>query len=307
MERRYAHPSGYRADPGLIDAVNVALQLGQPLLLTGQPGTGKTQAAHSIAWELGFGEVLKFETKSTSAARDLFYAYDALGRFRAAQATGSDAADALSFMQFGALGQAILEANPRESVAHLLSPDAPHAGPRRSVVLIDEIDKAPRDFPNDLLNEVEHMYFRIPELGNQRVDADPNLRPVLVLTSNSEKNLAEAFLRRCVFYHLPFPEPDRLRDIVLARLGEQIVENRGLLDTALDLFARLRDPLNGLAKRPSTSELLNWLRLLVDGPMAAADSTLRDPRIIGPTLATLIKTVDDRTQAETIIRAWQDT
>ena len=283
--------------------MNVALQLGQPLLLTGQPGTGKTEAAYSIAWELGLGPVLKFESKSTSVARDLFYSYDALGRFHASQRGGD--VDALAFIRFGALGKAILEANPREAVAHLLAPDAPHAGPRRSVVLIDEIDKAPRDFPNDLLNEVEHMYFRLPELGNVQVDAGADMRPVLILTSNSEKNLAEAFLRRCIFYHLPFPDPERLLDIVHARLGEAAGASRELIVQALEVFARLREPQAGLAKRPSTSELLAWLRLLTEGPMKAGAQGLRDPRLVAPTIATLVKTVEDRPQAEHILRDWQ--
>ena len=170
LVEKHVDPAGYLADEGLADAVNVALQLGQPLLLTGEPGTGKTQAAFSVAWQLGYDPPLKFETKSGSVARDLFYTYDALGRFFLAQVAkaGDDEVKAhpLEFIHYNALGTAILRAQDESDVRHLLPEDFTHGGKRRSVVLIDEIDKAPRDFPNDVLNEVEGMYFRIPELGN---------------------------------------------------------------------------------------------------------------------------------------------
>ncbi len=299
---RHADPAGYRADRGLVDAVNVALHLGQPLLLTGQPGTGKTQLAYSLAWELGFGEPLEFETKSTSVARDLFYTYDALGRFHAVH-TGEGSAAALDYIGWNALGHAILYANEPAKVAALLAA-AEHPGRRRSVVLIDEIDKAPRDFPNDLLNEVEGMYFRVPEMGNVRVAADCEMRPVLVLTSNSEKNLAEAFLRRCVFYHIPFPEEDRLRDIVHVRIGEEILGDRELLDDALEIFAVLRDPSAGLLKKPSTGELLAWLRVLTAGPHAVDGDGLRQERLVEPTLCALVKTVGDRPKARALVLEW---
>ncbi len=300
LHKRFTDPAGYLADRGLVDAVNVALHLGQPLLLTGQPGTGKTQLAYSLAWELGFGAPLKFETKSTSVARDLFYTYDTLGRFHAAQ-TGEGSRETLDYIRFDALGLAILHANEPQAVAHLLHPEK-HGGRRRSVVLIDEIDKAPRDFPNDLLNEVEGMYFRIPELGNPRIGADSEMRPVLVLTSNSEKNLAEAFLRRCVFYHIPFPAEDRLRRIVNARLGAEITGDRELLDDALELLDTLRDPAAGLLKKPSTGELLAWLRVLVDGP--GGGDGLRHERVVEPTLCALVKTVEDRPKARELVEEW---
>src|SRR5262249_52414736 len=170
-------PEGYLADAGLVDAVNVALLLGQPLLLTGEPGTGKTQLAYSLAWELGLDEPLKFETKSTSTASDLFYTYNALGHFHAAQC-GEASRRALDYLTYNALGIAILRANDESSVRAYLPDDFRHGGRRRSVVLIDEIDKAPRDFPNDLLNEVEAMYFRIPELSNALIAAHPAMHPI---------------------------------------------------------------------------------------------------------------------------------
>ncbi len=294
---RFTKSEGYLADKGLIDAVNVALHLGQPLLLTGQPGTGKTQLASSLAHELhlGDGKPLKFETKSTSVARDLFYTYDTLSRFQAAQA-GKGPISALDYIQWTALGRAILYANDPQRVAHLLAPDK-HPGRRRSLVLIDEVDKAPRDFPNDLLNEIEYMYFRIPELSNELVEADPALRPVVVLTSNSEKNLAEAFLRRCVFYYIPFPSRGRLEEIIHRRLGVALGDDR-FLDSALGLFLHLRDPALGLIKTPSTGELLAWVQDLVCGPPTAGD------RLVERTLCTLIKTKEDRDRARPEVAKW---
>ena len=152
----------YIADQGLKDACNVALLLGQPLLLTGEPGTGKTQFAASLAWELGFDPPLKFEIKSTSTARDLFYTYDALKRFQDIQ-SGVSSSELLNYITYQALGLAILKTREPSEIKNLLSPEFAHVGKSSSVVLIDEMDKAARDFPNVLLNELEHLYFRIPE------------------------------------------------------------------------------------------------------------------------------------------------
>ncbi len=209
-------PAGYQADPGLIDAVNVALHLGKPLLLTGEAGTGKTILASSLAWELGYALEV-YGTKSSSTATDLFYTYNALAQYNVSQLEGrggsTTAVDAdpdqlgLRYIRYNALGRAILRGCPKDKVGHLLPPGFDHPGePTRSVVLLDEIDKSPRDLPNDVLSALDSMAFSIPELGNQRVEAEPDFRPVLVLTSNSEKALPDPFLRRCIFYHIPFPE-----------------------------------------------------------------------------------------------------
>jgi AAA domain (dynein-related subfamily) len=166
---------------------------------------------------LGLESPLVFETKATSMSRDLFYTFDNLRRFQAAHAAERDL-DPRGFIQFNALGLAILRTLPWEEIVRVAPPDLCHAAPGQSVVLIDEIDKAPRDFPNDILNELEHLYFRIPELGGEVVRANPVLRPIVIMTSNSEKSLPDAFLRRCIFYHIPFPNAHRLEEIVLARV-----------------------------------------------------------------------------------------
>jgi MoxR-like ATPase len=297
---RHTDPAGYLMDPALADAVNVALLLSQPLLLTGEPGTGKTQLAHRIAWELGYGEALVFDTKSTSTARDLFYTFDTMGRFQAAH-TGAGSAENLDYLDWNALGLAVLRSHPRDAVAHLLRKDAAHDGPRRSVVLVDEIDKAPRDFPNDLLHEVDQLSFRVPELRNLRVAADPALRPVLVLTSNSEKNLPDAFLRRCIFFNIPPPGPERLAAIVASRLEPFADPDGAFLKSALAFFADLRAQLR---RPPATAELINWLQAMAYHG-AAPEQPLREQRaVLLETLGTLAKSRDDAEDLDRFVRAY---
>ncbi|HYH85812.1 MAG TPA: MoxR family ATPase [Pyrinomonadaceae bacterium] len=307
---RHEDPRGYEADEALADAVNVALMLGQPLLVTGEPGTGKTQLAYSVAWELNWGDPLKFETKSSSTARDLFYTFDHLGLFRAVQANvGSK--NALDHITYNALGKAILHARAYEKVKHLLPAGYKFDGPRRHVVLIDEIDKAPRDFPNDILNEIEGMYFRITELGNEKVEADKEMRPVLILTSNSEKSLPDAFLRRCVYYNIEFPgeKEGGLRKIVARRLGDYVGESSPLLSDALALFYKLRERNSGLRKKPATAEFLGWLIALRLSGLGAGDGLRREEdgkatEAIEKTLCVLIKAEEDLVPARAIIQQW---
>ena len=170
-------PELYLAEKGLTDAVNVALALGQPLLVTGDPGTGKTQLAASVACELELPPPLTFHAKTTSTARDLFYRYDALAHFHDSHFR-KDGLNVESYITFEALGQAILLSLQSDDADSYL-PDALRGrGPTRSVVLIDEIDKAPRDFPNDILNEIEHLTFTVRETG-QSFTTGPEYRPIL--------------------------------------------------------------------------------------------------------------------------------
>lgn len=285
-------PAGYLMDQALVDAVNVALLLSQPLLVTGEPGTGKTQLAYRVAWELGLGEPLRFDTKSGSTARDVLYRYDTLRRFHAAS-TNSGSQNNLDYLTYEPLGKAIVLSWKREEVQNILPTDFEHIGPKRSVVLIDEIDKAPRDFPNDLLLEVERLRFYIPEL-NDKVEANPELRPVLILTSNSEQNLPDAFLRRCIYYHIPLPDRTRLVEIVRSRLPSVSTaqENSPLLDSALDFFHAVRDL--ELKKPPSTAELLNWLQTLEHYGVEQNRSVVEAPEPLKKSLSTLAKTQEDR-------------
>lgn len=254
-------PGGYLAEEGLRNAVNAALMLGQPLLVTGEPGTGKTQLARSVAYELGLPEPLVFNTKTTSTARDLFYRYDSLAHFHDAQFRKGEGVDIEHYITPEALGSAILLALPSAEADPFLPPHLKGKGPVRSVVLIDEIDKAPRDLPNDVLNELESMSFTVRETG-RTFHAPPRYRPFIIMTSNAEKNLPEPLLRRCVFYYIKFPDdPARLAAIVRSRLGEDGEMPEGMLDNALRHFIEIRRN-ERLRKPPATAELLAWLRIL---------------------------------------------
>jgi MoxR-like ATPase len=300
-------PGRYLVDGGLRDACNVALLLGQPLLLTGEPGTGKSRFAHALAWEFGLGEPLVYEVKSTSNARSLFYHYDALQRYQDIQ-SGIRAEDSpvTNYLTINALGQAILHSLAPEQVPQALRDKTAIDGPRRSVVLLDEVDKAPRDFPNDVLTELEDLYFRIPELGDVRLQANPELRPLMVLTSNSERDLPDAFLRRCVYYHIPFPDPERLAEIVALQLDNVPAESR-LVREAIELFRELRER-GGLRKKPATAELLLWLLtlepLLGEGAHATGLRGAEQRQAVGRSLSSLIKTADDRVRALEVLNQW---
>jgi len=254
-------PAGYLADPSLSNAVNVALSLGQPLILTGEPGTGKTQLAASVAYEFNLPSPLVFNVKTTSTARDLFYHYDAMRHFHDSH-FGGNTLRVDDYIKYEAFGLAILLAKDSAETDKLLPHSHRGRGPTRSVVLIDEIDKAPRDLPNDVLNEIEEMSFTVTETG-RTFTADARYRPILVLTSNSEKNLPDAFLRRCVFYHIPFPDENRLRKIIECRLPRDSAFSPQIIENAIKEFVRIRHTLD-LKKRPATAELLGWVRILCD-------------------------------------------
>ena len=229
----FQESGSYLADEELVEAVNVALAVGQPLLLTGEPGCGKTRLAWAVAKELGLGEPLLFFTRSTSRAQDLLYTFDTVKRFYDIQIKDSRAAEPKHYVQYGPLGQAIVES-------------------QRRVVLIDEIDKAPRDFPNDLLNELDRMAFSVHELAETEREKTATVRPIVIITSNSERQLPIPFLRRCVF-----PDQDKLEQIVRERLGPLDLDG-GLITAAVEKFRQVRE-IKGLSKAPATGELLSWL------------------------------------------------
>lgn len=235
--------STYITPPGLEQAVNVAINLGLPLLLTGEPGTGKTQLADHIAYFFGLGEPLVFNAQTSSTATDLFYRYDALGHFHKNQISEEKITKAdieEDFIEYQALGKAIKDK-------------------KKYVVLIDEIDKAPRDLPNNVLAALEKLEFKVPEIG-KTYKSDAEHRPIIIMTSNSEKNLPDAFLRRVVYYHIPFPSPELLLKILSAKgLGFSEEE----LQKIVGHFMGLRDANNiRWGKKPATAELIFWAMLL---------------------------------------------
>ncbi len=266
---------GYIADEALADAVNTAICVGQPLLVTGEAGCGKTTLAGAVAHKLGLGPPLRFFTRSTSRAQDLLYTFDAVRRFHDIQARQDERArDPMSYIQWGPLGRAIVE-------------DA------KRVVLIDEIDKAPRDFPNDLLRELDKMEFEVPELDGEARHKRAKRRPIVIITSNVERQLPAPFLRRCVFHEIAFPDGDRLKEIVELHLRRRpgLALDRALLDAAVSTFEELRR-LKGWVKKPGTGELLSWVyALVVKG--VGADEVRRAPPNRLPLRFALIKDSDD--------------
>lgn len=294
-----ADPAAYIPPEGLVDAVNVALVLGQPLLLTGEPGCGKTQLASNLAWSFGLEPLLKFETKSDSMSESLFYRYDSLRHFEAS--SKGEGGDPARYITWNALGLAILGTLPAHQRGRYLAGATDLPEPRKSVVLIDEIDKAPRDFPNDVLNELEHLYFRVPEYGNEVIRADGEHRPIVVITSNSERDLPEPFLRRCVFHHISFPDEETVRRIALSHLGSHVRDLDPLLDEAVAFFSALRADSAGLSRRPGLAEFLNWLVML--GHRDPAEHRLT-ARTVRATLSVLVKTTIDMQRANSVTTSW---
>ena len=256
----------YIASDELIRSVNIAAALKKPLLLKGEPGTGKTMLAEAIAKSLGM-ELLIWNIKSTTRAQDGLYVYDTVQRLYDSQFGTEGVNDIGKYIRLGKLGEAF----KRE---------------KQTVLLIDEIDKADLEFPNDLLWELDKMEFYIPETG-ETVKA--TVRPIVIITSNAEKELPDAFLRRCIFHYIAFPDASMMERIIKAHYPD--LEQK-LIDGVLEAFYKIRD-IRGLQKKPSTSEVLDWIQALSIGgiPVKKLEREI-------PFAGVLLKKTEDLKQVE---------
>ncbi|CDZ59183.1 AAA family ATPase [Neorhizobium galegae] len=234
----------YIADKDLMVAVNAAIRLERPLLVKGEPGTGKTELARQVAAALGL-DLIEWNIKSTTKAQQGLYEYDAVSRLRDSQLGDERVHDVANYIRRGKLWQAF-------------------ASDRKLVLLIDEIDKADIEFPNDLLQELDRMEFHVYETGEM---VRAKVRPIVIITSNNEKELPDAFLRRCFFHYIRFPDVDTLARIVEVHYPGI---KQTLLRNALTQFYDIRE-MPGLKKKPSTSEALDWIRLLVSDDVDPSD------------------------------------
>lgn len=263
----FSGSSHYLASDALSMAVNAAIVLEKPLLIKGEPGTGKTVLAEAVADHLGT-ELIAWHIKSTTKAQQGLYEYDAVARLRDSQLGDPNVANIDHYIRRGKLWQAF-------------------TADQRPVLLIDEIDKADIEFPNDLLLELDRMEFDVYETG-ERVRA--RQRPVVIITSNNEKELPDAFLRRCFFHYIRFPDKAEMQAIIKLHYPTL---NDALLDEAMALFFELRE-VEGLRKKPSTSELLDWIRLLLADDIAPEAMRTRKPGKLVPALyGALLKTEQD--------------
>lgn len=285
----WQEPEPYIAPKSLTDAVNAALYLRRPLLLEGDPGCGKTRLAYAVAYELGF-PLYTCYIRSTSRAQDLLYDYDALGRLYDIQEgkvadNPTKARSRQEYVALGDLGNAIKQSQN----------DIP------SVVLIDEIDKADIDFPNDLLLEVDRLQFQVKEVPEMKFDALNGKKrqerreflPLIIITSNREKELPKPFLRRCLFYYIEFPNQETLKQILKSHFQPKLTP---LFEAALKKFWQLRE-LKSWRKIPGTSEFLDWVAILEREQQAkkltAEELESTHPANL-PHLETLVKTQSDR-------------
>ena len=264
---RFKGTATYIATEDLKIAVNAAIVLERPLLIKGEPGTGKTLLAEEIAQAVG-APLIAWHIKSTSKAQQGLYEYDAVSRLRDSQLGDQRVSDIGNYIKRGKLWEAF-------------------TNPQRPVLLIDEIDKADIEFPNDLLLELDRMEFFVYETG-ETVRAKQ--RPIVVITSNNEKELPDAFLRRCFFHYIRFPDPETMTSIVESHYPG--IKKR-LVDEALRIFFDLREA-PGLKKKPSTSELLDWLKLLLNEDISVETLRERDPKkLIPPLHGALLKNEQD--------------
>lgn len=264
---RFEGTPNYVATPDLMLAVNAAITLQRPLLIKGEPGTGKTMLAEEVARALNL-PLLQWHIKSTTKAQQGLYEYDAVSRLRDSQLGEDRVKDIANYIVKGVLWQAFEADTP-------------------TVVLIDEIDKADIEFPNDLLRELDRMEFHVYET-RQTVRA--RHRPLVFITSNNEKELPDAFLRRCFFHYIKFPDRDTMRAIVEVHFPGL---KKALLTEALEVFFGLRE-VPGLKKKPSTSELLDWLKLLMAEDIPPEALKNRDNKEVVPPLAgALLKNEQD--------------
>ncbi|MDG4648113.1 MoxR family ATPase [Roseibacterium sp. SDUM158017] len=241
---RFEGTGDYVATDDLKVAVNAAVTLERPLLVKGEPGTGKTELARQVATSLGL-PIIEWHVKSTTRAQQGLYEYDAVSRLRDSQLGDERVHDVRNYIRRGKLWQAF-------------------AAEGKTVLLIDEIDKADIEFPNDLLQELDRMEFFVYETG-ETVSA--KVRPIVIITSNNEKELPDAFLRRCFFHYIRFPDMETMKRIVEVHFPG--IRN-DLLGTALTQFYELREQ-QGLKKKPSTSEVLDWLKLLLAEDLSPED------------------------------------
>ncbi|MBV8964181.1 MAG: MoxR family ATPase [Hyphomicrobiales bacterium] len=264
---RFSGTQSYIATEDLKVAVNAAIVLERPLLVKGEPGTGKTVLAEEIAKAIG-APLLTWHIKSTTKAQQGLYEYDAVSRLRDSQLGDARVSEIANYIRRGRLWEAFTSS-------------------KRPVLLIDEIDKADIEFPNDLLLELDRMEFHVYETG-ETVRAKQ--RPIVLITSNNEKELPDAFLRRCFFHYIKFPDAETMRDIVEVHFPG--IKKR-LIEEALRIFFEVRE-VPGLKKKPSTSELLDWLKLLLNEDIGAETLRERDPRkIIPPLHGALLKNEQD--------------
>lgn len=264
---KFNSTSEYIVSNDLSLAVNAAIDLKKPLLIKGEPGTGKTMLAEQVAKNLKMN-LVQWHVKSTTKAQQGLYEYDAVSRLRDSQLGDSKVEDISNYIKKGNLWQAF-------------------SSEKRVVLLIDEIDKADIEFPNDLLQELDRMEFFVYETG-ETIRAKH--RPVIIITSNNEKELPDAFLRRCFFHFINFPDRNTMKSIIDVHFPEL---QKKLVQDALEIFFKIRE-IPGLKKRPSTSELIDWLKLLVSDDIPDDILTNSDPsKAIPPLYGALIKNEQD--------------